>query len=300
MRIAFIGFGEAAQAFQESLAAHDSALSFCAYDILLEQRGPDEEMREKMACRGVRVAETPAGLCEADWIISAVTADQSLRAVEMLAPHLSQGCLVVDINSVSPERKRGSAILVERKGSAYLDMAVMAAVHPRGHRTPVLVAGPSGNALRPDLDRVGFDYEVVGAEIGAATAIKMVRSLFVKGLEAITVESLLAAEASGCLETIVQSLARDFSGLGWPDFAAYQFERTLRHGRRRAAEMRECAATVEDLGLNGALAAQIADVQDRMGRALAAAPRAASLSTEIRDVLRARLAGDPRNPASGS
>ena len=261
MRIGFIGFGEAARAFVASLAEADPGLGFVAYDILLE--GPEAAaMRAAMAERSVAVAETPAGLVGADWIVSAVTADQSLEAVEALAPHLVQGQLVIDINSVSPERKRATAALVAGTAAAgYLDMAVMAPVHPHGHRTPVLVAGP----VVPDLGRLGFEHRVVGDAPGAATAIKMVRSLFVKGLEAITVETLLAAEASGCFEEILASLSGSFPALGWPEFADYQFERTLRHGARRAAEMRESAATLQALGLQGALAREIAEVHARMG-----------------------------------
>lgn len=266
MMIAFLGFGEAARAFRDSLAAHDPALRFVAYDILLDDAGAQGSMRQAMESRDVAVASDCAGLAEADWIISAVTADQSLNAIRSLAPHLVRGRLIIDVNSVSPGRKRESAMLVERAGCAYLDMAVMAPVQPRGHRTPVLLAGPAVDRVLAELDRLGFAYSVAGAEVGRATAIKMVRSLFVKGLEAITVETLLAARASGCLDEIVASLSTSYPGLDWPGFAAYQFERTLVHGKRRAAEMRESAATVADLGLAGRLADAIADVQDAMGR----------------------------------
>jgi hypothetical protein len=95
--------------------------------------------------------------------------------------------------------------------------------------------------------------------------VKLARSVFVKGLEAITVEALLAAEAAGCLERVAASLAASFPGLGWPAFAAYQFERTLTHGRRRSEEMGESGAMLDELGLDGGLARAIAAVQERMG-----------------------------------
>lgn len=291
MRIAFIGFGEAARAFQATLAAHDPSLRFAAYDLLLDDPAAAPAMRASIAERNVARAASPAGLADADWIVSAVTADQSLAVVEALAPHLRQGHVLIDINSVSPGRKRASAALVEAARATYLDMAVMAPVHPRGHRTPTLVAGPAAAALGDELKRLDFSFRIVGEAVGAATAIKMVRSLFVKGLEAVTVECLLAAQGSDCFDEVYGSLARDFSGLGWPHFAAYEFERTLRHGKRRAAEMRESAATIAELGLNGALAAEIAEVQERMGRAGAAPPRADALAEGIAAVVRARLAG---------
>ena len=288
MRIGFLGFGEAARAFQDSLKAADPALSFAAWDILLLDDAGAPAMRTAMQAGGVTEVG-PEGLRDADWVVSAVTADQSLLALESIAPHLVQGQLIIDINSVSPGRKRDSAVLTEGAGAHYLDMAVMAPVHPRGHRTPVLLAGGGIEIATGELERLGFDFREIGAEPGQATAIKMVRSLFVKGLEAVTVEALLAAKASGCFEEIFQSLSASYPGLGWPDFASYEFERTLRHGKRRAAEMRESAATVTELGLNGALAGEIAEVQERMG-ALGLAGGDTPLDELVAAVLDARLA----------
>jgi 3-hydroxyisobutyrate dehydrogenase-like beta-hydroxyacid dehydrogenase len=261
MKIGFLGYGEAARAFHEGLAR--DGLTFLAYDIRLADA--DDTMRRAMLERGAIVCPSVAGLADADWVFSAVTADQSLLAIVPLLPHLRQGQVVIDINSVSPERKRETSARVEQAGATYLDMAVMAAVHPRKHRTPVLLAGPDAGRLLSHLADLGFAASVAGDRPGAATAIKMVRSLFVKGLEAITVETLLAAEASGCFDEMLASISASFPGLDWPGFAEYQFERTMTHGRRRAAEMRESAATLDSLGLHGALADAIADVQHRMG-----------------------------------
>ena len=91
MKVGFLGFGEAAQAFQEGLAG--DGVAFLAYDIKLSE--PDTGMRAAMAERNVMACYDIAGLAEADWIFSAVTADQSLLAVEPLLPHLRQGQLVI-------------------------------------------------------------------------------------------------------------------------------------------------------------------------------------------------------------
>ena len=259
MKIGFLGYGEAARAFHDGLSR-----AVLAHDILLD--ADDGAMREAMRLHGATPVAI-AGLAEADWVFSAVTADQSLLAVEPLLPHLRQGQVLIDINSVSPDRKRETATAVEATGALYLDMAVMAPVHPKKHATPVLLAGAPAETLLPQLLALGFSASLVGPEPGAATAIKMVRSLFVKGLEAITVETLLAARASGCFDEIYASLSSSFPGLDWSRFAAYQFERTTRHGRRRAAEMRESGATLDALGLHGALAREIAAVQEAMGQA---------------------------------
>jgi 3-hydroxyisobutyrate dehydrogenase-like beta-hydroxyacid dehydrogenase len=283
MKIGFLGYGEAARAFHEGLAG--PGIAILAYDIKLSEAGT--EMRDAMVERGAVVCDAIAGLAEADWIFSAVTAEQSLLAMEPLLPHLRQGQLVIDINSVSPDRKRQTAAAVESASARYVDMAVMAPVHPRRHQTPVLIACAEAALLLPELASLGFSASVAGEQPGAATAIKMVRSLFVKGLEAITVETLLAAQASGCFDEILTSLSGSYPGLDWPRFAEYQFDRTTIHGSRRAAEMRESAATLDALGLHGALADAIADVQERMGHA--GEQRADDLRATVGAVLKVRL-----------
>lgn len=262
MNVTYIGFGEAARAFTDSLLANELVHFSAAYDIV-----QDERIREEAARRGLRFeTDIAQAIQDADWIISAVTADQSLHAAEAALDALQPGQVFIDINSVSPGRKQKTAALVAEKGAQYLDMAVMAPVHPRGHATPVLLAGEQALAIAPMLEKLGFQLEVVGDQPGEATAIKMVRSMFVKGLEALTVETALAASATGCFDRVIGSLADTFPGLGWPQNVNYMFERTLHHGLRRAAEMREVAATYDELGFTGALADKIADVQEKMGQ----------------------------------
>lgn len=266
MKIAFIGFGEAARAFRDSLVERDSALSFSACDILLDEEGPGGPCAQAMRQRGVEIADTTqAAVADADWIISAVTADQCVAAARAAATHLKAGQVFFDINSVSPGHKGEAAASVAASGAAYVDTAVMQPVRPRGHATPTLMAGGAMEEVSPQLLAFGFSFEIVGPEPGAAAAIKMVRSLFVKGLEAITVETLMAASASGCLERVLASLGETYPGLDVPKLGRYYLQRTLEHGARRAAEMRESASTLDDLGLDGRLAAAIADIQAVMG-----------------------------------
>lgn len=260
MQIAFIGFGEAGRTFAHSLLASSD------HEIAAFDRLDTPEMRDAMDRHGVRRADTPeAAVAGADWIISAVTADQSFIAAQSVADALEQGQVFFDINSVSPDRKRETAAVIEARAALYIDMAVMAPVHPRGHATPILIAGPAAADMADPLARAGFSLDVAGDAPGDATAVKMVRSLFVKGLEAITVEAALAAAASGCFERVITSLENSYPGLGWPDNVTYNLERTLRHGTRRAAEMRESAETLNALGLHGALSSEVAALQDRMG-----------------------------------
>jgi len=266
MRIGFIGFGEAARAFVDTLGDKASE-HYSTYDILFDTEGLDGETANNARQRDAHPLARPADVAaDADWIFSAVTAASSLEAAEAVTPHLGPNHVFIDINSVSPGRKRASEELIGRNGAAYVDMAVMAPVHPRGHKTPALLAGGAAKVIEKDFTRLGFDFEIVGESVGEATAIKMVRSLFVKGLEALTVEMLLAARASGCYERVVPSLAATYPGLKWEKFADYEIDRVSRHGIRRGAEMEESAVTLRELGLSGDIAAAVAATQRRIGK----------------------------------
>jgi 3-hydroxyisobutyrate dehydrogenase-like beta-hydroxyacid dehydrogenase len=285
MHIAFIGFGEAARAFTASLKPLGID-RFTAYDTKqgTPAAGPVETAAAEL---GVALAEGPSGAIDsADWIISAVTAASSLEAAQSVESELKAGQVYIDINSVSAKRKQDTAALVRGKGAAYVDMAVMAPVHPRGHKTPVLVAGDSGGVVGETLSRLDFDFRVIGDEVGGATSIKMIRSLFVKGLEAITVQAISAARQAGCYDEVYESLSGSYKVLGWPEYAEYQFERMMRHGVRRAAEMRESANSMRELGFanGGALADAIAAWHDEVGGLGCSAPQGADL-VSIADML---------------
>jgi 3-hydroxyisobutyrate dehydrogenase-like beta-hydroxyacid dehydrogenase len=272
--LAFIGFGEAARAFVDSLRA-GPALNLRAYDILIH--GPEASaLAAAAASRGVALVDsTRAAVSGADIVISAVTAGS---AQDALVPGYADGLpphVLFDINSVSVGVKQANAGVVRAAGGAYVDMAVMAPVHPHGHRTPVLVAGDLDGPAHDFLTRHGFDFEGLGPEPGQAAAVKMMRSLFVKGLEAITVQTLIAAGAAGCAPRVFESLTRSYPQFDLPKLADYFFQRLDQHGRRRAEELREVARTLEELGFGpGAeLATGIAEVQARFaGSALQARP----------------------------
>jgi 3-hydroxyisobutyrate dehydrogenase-like beta-hydroxyacid dehydrogenase len=239
--------------------------------------------------RGVAIARSAEdAVLDAAWIFSAVTAEQSVAAARSVLPGLKAKQVFFDINSVAPNRKRESARLVASAGSLYVDMAVMAPVHPDGHRTPALLAGALDPGLVERLNQLGFSFEMAGSDPGEATAVKMVRSLFVKGLEAITVETLLAASASGCLDPVLRSLARSYPGLDLPQLAHYHFERTLKHGKRRAAEMLESAATLDELGLYGELARAIAEIHGVMGALPSDSLPGRDLPTALRELVARR------------
>jgi 3-hydroxyisobutyrate dehydrogenase-like beta-hydroxyacid dehydrogenase len=254
-RIAFIGFGEAGRALAAGLRSEGIG-AIAAFDIL-----------RPAGAEGVRMArDTVEAVRGADVIFSAVTAASNLEAARQAAPGLSGGQFYVDLNSVSPARKREAAAIVGER-ARFVGMAVMAPVHPLKHKTPALLSGPAAEELAALLGRCGMDVEAVGTDAGAAAAIKMVRSVMMKGLGALTLECLLAARRAGVEERVLASLAQTYPMVDWPKFADYNLERMATHGLRRAAEMRDVCETLESLGVEPALTRGTVIREQRIGEA---------------------------------
>jgi 3-hydroxyisobutyrate dehydrogenase-like beta-hydroxyacid dehydrogenase len=262
-RLCFIGFGEAGQALAAGLR-QEGADSIAAWDILFPQSG-GSALRKAGETIGVRLADSAADAVRgADMVISAVTAASSLEAAQSVKPHLAGNPFFLDVNSVSPGRKQETA---KHLGvlARYVDVAVMAPVHPARHQTPMLLAGAHAATIEPILQDLSMRASVAGPEVGAAAAIKMVRSVMVKGMEALTYECFVAAARAGVEEQVMASLAKSFPGLDWAKIVAYNLERMASHGARRAAEMEEVADTLRELGVEPLISTATAQRQRQMG-----------------------------------
>jgi 3-hydroxyisobutyrate dehydrogenase-like beta-hydroxyacid dehydrogenase len=262
--ICFLGFGEAGGILGADLARQ--GLSVCAYDILVDAPGSREAMLAKLRDAGVAAAMSlPQAVTGAYLVVSAVTASAAAGVAQAAAARLRPGQFFLDINSVSPEAKRASARRVESSGAAYVEAAVMAPVPPQRLKVPMLLGGTQAASLASGLRALGMQATAVAAEIGIASAIKMCRSVMIKGIEALTVECLRTARYYGAEDAVLKSLAATFPSMGWDRGQAdYLISRVAEHGRRRAAELREVAKTVAAAGLEPRMSRATAQAQDAL------------------------------------
>ncbi|OJU15459.1 MULTISPECIES: NAD(P)-dependent oxidoreductase [unclassified Sphingomonas] len=269
----FIGFGEAGAAF-----APPGRSDIRGYDIKLDTPATRANKLADFAAAGVARADSAAeALAGAQTVLSLVTADQALVAAHTAAPHLASDALWLDMNSVAPDTKRAAAAAI---GARYVDVAVMAPVHPGRHATPLLVAGPHAEAGAAALRDLGFtNIAIAGPSVGDASAIKMIRSVMVKGIEALTAECALAAEAAGVRAAVIASLDASWPGADWAKRFDYNLDRMMLHGQRRAAEMEEVTKTLDALGTGSAMTRGTVERQRAIG----------SLNTAPPDGLAAKL-----------
>lgn len=259
-QLAFIGFGEAATAFVSGWDAHRPA-RVTAYDL------KGDAIAERYALHAVAGSRRPEEALDgvqAVWCL--VTADQALAAAQAAVPHLPPGTLWFDGNSCAPQTKSAAASVIEAAGGRYVDVAIMGPVHPKRHLVPLLLSGPHTAAAEHMLSLLGMQPACAGDRVGDASAIKMIRSVMIKGMEALSAECFLAARRAGVEERVLASLDASNPETAWASQGAYNLGRMMEHGARRAAEMREAAQTVSGLGLGGGMSAATAEWQDRIAR----------------------------------
>jgi 3-hydroxyisobutyrate dehydrogenase-like beta-hydroxyacid dehydrogenase len=246
-QICFIGFGEAGQALASGLR-EAGVVQMSAWDILFPEPA-GEKLRAAADQMGIRRgASAQDAVTGADIVLAAVTAASSFDVAQTARQYLRPDQFYLDINSVSPGRKQRTSEAVNG-AVRYVDVAVMAPVYPARHKTPMLLAGPYAETLAPVLQALDMSVAVAGPKVGSAAAIKMVRSVMIKGLEALTTECFLAATRAGVEPEIFASLSKSFPGLDWPEMVEYNLERMANHGIRRAHEMEEVADTLHELGI---------------------------------------------------
>lgn len=246
--VGLIGFGEAASTFA---LAGDWAAAAHVFDIQTD----DAMTRDAMLAVYVAAGVTPANSLEeamanAPLVLSLVTADQAQIVAQQAARLMPSGALYCDLNSVAPQTKTAAAKAIEAAGGHYVDVAVMAPVDPARLGVPLLLSGARAEEAEARLRALGFTKtRVVGIDVGRASSIKMIRSVVVKGIEALTAECVLAAQAADVLDEVLASLDASEKTRPWKARADYNLDRMLVHGTRRAAEMEEVVKTLEGLGI---------------------------------------------------
>jgi 3-hydroxyisobutyrate dehydrogenase-like beta-hydroxyacid dehydrogenase len=281
-RIAFIGFGEAGQAIATGLRS-EGVERIAAWDILFPE-GDGERLKTAAEKIGVRVsASADDAVREADIVIAAVTAASSVDAARSVTASLSGTPYYLDINSVSPGKKQDTATLLGDR-ARYVDVAIVAPIHPKLHKTAMLLAGPHAQSIAPLLTELGMDVKIAGDTTGTAAAIKMIRSVMIKGIEALTLETFIAAARAGLVEEVTASMKNNYPGLDWVKIAQYNIERMASHGERRAAEMEESARTLRELGIEPRMVDAMVIDHREMG-AIGKNERVSAAKTRGRDAL---------------
>jgi 3-hydroxyisobutyrate dehydrogenase-like beta-hydroxyacid dehydrogenase len=245
--IGVLGFGEAGSAFAVALAAAGARVY--SYDRRFDDDREPAVGEHRPAHPEVEFCGLAELLSAADIVLSTVTTDAALEAAAACLPGLGPGQVYCDLNSTSPRVKRELDMLLAASGASFVEGAILGAIGVSGARTRILLGGGGARSLSAELNALGLDTLAYSDEIGKASAFKMLRSVFSKGLEALLVEFLMAGRRAGLEDHLWREVSELMDGEGFDNVARnWVCSHAVAH-ERRLHEMRQVGELLDELGL---------------------------------------------------
>ncbi len=215
MDLVFIGFGEAAYHITCGLRSEaGTALEIAAYDVQAQQPISGALIQRRARETNISLFDSLDQACNSDarFLLCLTDAKSALPIAQQVLPKLREGQVYVDMNSAAPTVKQAIAAVARQPGVFVCDAAVMGTVPGNQHRVPMLLAGDGARAFHDVFTAHGMQLTVLEAESGAASAIKMLKSVVMKGLPQLMIEAFQGAEKLGCAESLAASLAEALEG----------------------------------------------------------------------------------------
>lgn len=252
-QLVFIGFGEAAYNIAKGLRK-DGFTNMAAFDMNAESEPAGAQIRSRALETGVSLCDTLTQAYESgDFIVSLTSAAAAQPVAASILPNLIAGQIYVDMNSAGPRTKKAIDKLERRPGVRFCDVGVMGTVPEKGHKVPMFAAGDGAEEFHRIFSGYGMDITVLDAPAGGASAIKMIKSVVMKGLPQLMFESFEAAERYGVLDTLVESLGSSLNGKTVEQLADTFISRTMIHAKRRSEELHDVIETLADVQVNSAM-----------------------------------------------
>lgn len=264
MNIAIIGLGEVGRCYAKAMhGVAGSVLGLCEAHTSAAASALANALDTTIhAAPGPWLAHT-------DLVLSCVTGSTTVEVLTQLLPHLPAGCLVADLTTASPEVKRQAAALASAQGLRYVDTAIMGAISLRQAQTPLLASGDGAAQLQAALALAGAPVQVIeGGQVGDAISLKMLRSIFTKGMEALCVELLMSAERQGVRSALYTQL-QDIDDTPLPAFIDMLVRTHVIHAQRRAHEVHDAQSQLQAQGLSSLVLPGVAQRFEATAQALA-------------------------------
>jgi 3-hydroxyisobutyrate dehydrogenase-like beta-hydroxyacid dehydrogenase len=258
IRLGIVGFGEGGSLMAEGLAER-GLRGIQAYDPVAEGES-GANIRQQAARLDISLAGSVAEVVRGSNVIfSLVTPSEAHEVALAVAADLGPGALFADFNSTLPEEKVRSARVIEAAGGRYVDAAVLGSIRAFGHAVPIWAAGSGAESFWESFAPLGMSIRVLAGEAGDAAAVKLLRSIFTKGLEGLGIETLLAAESFGVRELVLQALG-DLDEQPIAEIIRLMVTTHPVHAPRRLREVEQAMAMIRSGGLEPVLSGGTRDL----------------------------------------
>lgn len=251
--LGFIGFGEAA--FHICSGLHEAGVTGIeAFDIMATDPQLGPLVRERAAGAQVTlISSLKEMLGKVEVILCATSAKSALAVAKEAQPFLREGHLYADLNSASPRVKSEIGALIGQTGALFVDSAIMALVPPHRHKVPMSVSGTGARLFAEQFAPWGMDITYINDRAGSSSAIKMLRSIFIKGLAALLFEALTASRKAGVDREIMESIRETIEEQPFEQLTNLLLTRNSVSAERRVAEMSEVISTLEEMDLDSSV-----------------------------------------------
>ena len=248
-KIGFLGFGEVGSCFARDLTRAGALVR--AYDKYWNTDSMGPRIRQRGTEAGVVLAESPEALLHwGDVFISVTSPVVALETARTVEADLREGQVYADFNSATPRVKQEIARVVGSRGCAFVDGGILGSPRMEGHRVPIVVSGSQAAALASMLNGYGMQITVIGSEPGQASALKVIRSIFTKGLESVLLECLVAAQAFGIRKPILTSVIAFLESHPAAPLLNMLMTTHAVHAHRRAGEMAGVLDLLTEAGID--------------------------------------------------
>ncbi len=252
MRLGFMGFGEAAFHMAAGLVKEGLA-GIVVYDhaaSLAEDAPPRLTLMRRVDEAGVTLVETPAALAaSADFIVLAVPATFAEAAAASITDHMTAGQTLADVCSSSPNLKAKIAEICAGRGLGYVDSPMLGPLPVYGHKVPIAASGQAAQAWHDAMTPYNMVIEVIDGPAGMASRIKLSRSIFTKGFEALLVETFQFARKNGVEDVVMNSIGDTMDRASFRQSAERYLSGDLVHAARRAHELEDAITIMRETGI---------------------------------------------------
>ena len=261
MKLGFIGYGEAAFCITSGLL-ENGVDGIIAFDKMQDTPGFCEKIRSRAAEAKVELMPSPADVVSrCDVVIAAVQSSYAVEVCEMIKDSLRPGQIYADVSASSPTIKETIWSLVQDTGVLFADAAMMGLLPVRRHQVPITASGNGAQAFADAVTPIGMNVKVIGERPGMASAIKLIRSIYMKGYDALLFEMLRAAEAFDVFDEIIDNVGESMDGVPFRTLIEWMFPGLGVHAKRRSSEMKGTEAMLAekniDFSMTHAIKAQL-------------------------------------------
>lgn len=248
VKLGFIGFGEAAYEMSCGFKAEGSGVEIRAFDVAYEKNKASFDKRAEKA--GVTIVESLEALIGASEVImSMVPTAYTLTTAMDALKHVKAGQLFADASTSLPNDMVEIAKAAADRGLEFTDAAMLGSLPKDKHKVPILVSGTGADRFLELMKPLGMDIEKVSGKAGDASAIKLTRSIYMKGLATLMTETLMCAYKNNIQDKIIESISGSLDGEKFIVTANRLIAGNAIHSERRTHEMESVIEFAEECGI---------------------------------------------------